>query len=103
MTTIEQAKAVEQRLREGISIATERDIYSGFIPVAKLSADTIASLIAGIEEAQKDAARYRAIRKATLTEDDAFMDALDDQGTPKTEAQFDSAFDDAIAAGGGAK
>jgi len=43
-----------------------------------------------------DAERYRAIRKATLTEDDAFMDALDDAGTPKTDAQFDSAFDAAI-------
>ena len=92
MTTIEQAKAVEQRLRRPVCYVSPME-----------AADTIASLIAELEAAQKDAARYRAIRKATLTEDDAFMDALDDQGTPKTEAQFDSAFDAAIAAAGGTK
>ena len=62
----------------------------------QIMADEREALKAENEKLLRDAERYRAIRKATLTEDDAFMDALDDAGTPKTDAQFDSAFDAAI-------
>jgi hypothetical protein len=45
-----------------------------------------------------DAERYRAIRKATITEDDAFLDELDNHEAPKTEVEFDAIFDAARAA-----
>jgi Tfp pilus assembly protein PilN len=45
-----------------------------------------------------DAERYRAVRKATITEDDAFLDELDAHDAPKTEAEFDAIFDAARAA-----
>jgi hypothetical protein len=45
-----------------------------------------------------DAERYRAVRKATITEDDAFLDELDNHEAPKTEAEFDAIFDAARAA-----
>ena len=95
MKTIKQAKQVEQRLREGISIATERDIYSGFIPVAKLSANTIASLITELEAAQT---RLAGLEK--------FMDSTADDGlildsTQKSYiAAFPEQYNAAIAAAG---
>lgn len=54
-----------------------------------------------IETMHKDAERYRAMRRAALTNDDAFIDSFPDNGTP-TEAEFDAAVDHAVAATTGA-
>ena len=79
MTTIEQARAVEQRLRK--CAVTEISPWE--------AADTIASLITELEAAQKGAARYRWLR------DSGYM----------SPAEFEAQLDHAIAAiaAGGAK
>ena len=87
MTTIEQARAVEQRLRK--CAVTEISPWD--------AADTIASLITGLEVAQRDAARYRWLRDKG---DDTWVPLktrwLDSLYTDQAEAHIDAA----IAAGG---
>ena len=89
MTTIEQARQVEQRLRE----IANRDAYPCFKTVA---ADTIASLIAELEAAQKDAARYQWLRSTTnfVT---SKGERIDVRESPDL---WDESIDAAIAAGG---
>ena len=85
--------ALEAADREREQLLTE---YRESVDSAVARENQIVLLKAENAKLRLDAERYRAIRKATLTEDDAFVDALDDAGTPKTDAQFDSAFDAAI-------
>lgn len=59
MTTTEQAKQVAARLHLGISIATERDIETTFVPLAKEAAAVIDALVAENERLRE------ALRQAT--------------------------------------
>lgn len=51
-----------------------------------------------IEAMHKDAERYRAMRRAALTNDDAFLDSFPGDDYVPTEAEFDAAIDNAMAA-----
>ena len=86
MTTIEQARAVEQRLRE----IANPNAHPCFKTVA---ADTIASLIAELEAVTNDAARYRWLR------DEAFNSFVADHMTVYPRNTLDQSIDAEIAAG----
>lgn len=80
-----QARAVEQRLRDGAYGAEARGIYLDYIGPARAGADTISALLAALEAAEVDAARYRYCKDVMYADDDCCDD---------------KPIDDAIAAGG---
>ena len=101
MTLIEQAKQVEQRLRDGADGAQARGIYLDYIAPARAAADTIVALITELETAQKDAARWQLLQ----THDDFAACQWMDTGHPfYGEEQWcfvtPEIIDAAIAAGG---
>jgi hypothetical protein len=77
-----------------------REGHSSVVHIEAMKAeyDLLAKNIRDDDNLRVDAERYRAIRKATITEDDAFLDELDNHEAPKTEAEFDAIFDAARAA-----
>lgn len=83
MTTIEQARAVEQRLRETTFSSDPRTFMEGAI--------TIAALIAELKAAQKDAALWREYKSR--------KDAVIAAGMGRNPLRHDAA----IAAAGGTK
>ena len=89
MTTIEQARAVEQRLRK--CAVTEISPWE--------AADTIASLIAELEAAKKEAAKWKQMAEFQYAQR-RYPDQLD-LGQGALDAYFKGwAYDAAIAAGG---
>jgi hypothetical protein len=77
-----------------------REGHSSVVHIEAMKAeyDLLAKNIRDDDNLRVDAERYRAVRKATITEDDAFLDELDNHESPKTEAEFDAIFDAARAA-----
>ena len=91
-----EGRKAREALIEAINAADREK--QGFTDAVSDRDSIIKQLLTENAALRQDAERYRAFRKATITEDDAFLDELDNYKAPKTDAEFDAIFNAASAA-----